>query len=1055
MDASYDYGLVALSIAVAMIAAYVSVDLAARVRHAPQKQKVDWLIAGSLVLGIGIWTMHFVGMLALHLPMRLGYELSTTIISILPAIAAAACALYLIQRPSLRAKHKAIGGLIMGTGIGAMHYIGMHAMVMSPPLRYIPSLFAFSVVFAVLGSALVIHLAHRAYDAQEGSTRTRREIISAVVGGLAIAGTHYLGMAATIIQPDSVCLSGFQGPSLPHLYQPWLVTMSITIAVMASYTALDVAGRVQAAWGMLRNLWLIGGGLAMGLGIWSMHFIGMIAMHTDQPVTYDLKITLLSVVPAVAASGFALFIIQRGEMSPRILGLSGLLMGSGIGAMHYIGMAAIDIEPPLRYDATFFTLSLLVAIAASVSALWIGFQHSSGESAHAHGWRKVGSAFIMGLAIAGMHYTGMSATHVLPLSGNDLEAMKGLDPTYIAVLVGIATFMVLLLTYVVAFYDARLAAMREQIALSLGEANEQLQVRANELAEQMTAEVRTAAAKDRLLGSIVEQSSEAIITMDSNYVIQNWNAAAETMFGYNAAEAINQRSDHLYLKGTGAKIDELLSYRPPSEQVHRATGSLVTKTGERKFVSSSVAPHFDADNKQIGTIAMIRDVTREVKSEDALRWQATHDALTELENRRVFESKIELAVNSARSLHEQHAILYLDLDQFKLINDVSGHSAGDQMLCAIAALLQQHIREGDSIARLGGDEFGILLMNLQRHEAISLAELIRVKIEQFRFVASERTFNSTVSIGVVPITQSSQSVTQLMMAADAACYLAKDGGRNRVWVEQPTGSQTALRQREMERVTQLDRAMESNRLLLYCQPVFALQGNNSSAAHIEVLLRMLDDKGALVPPGMFIPAAERYGVMPRIDRWVIENAFLSCAQHYKTAPTSPAMVLAINISATTLSDDSAIDYIAECLARHALPSQVKLCLEITETAAITNLMHVRRFLSEMKKLGCSVSLDDFGSGMSSFAYLKNLPVDYLKIDGSFVKDMIVDKVNYAIVEAAHRVGRIMGIQTVAEYVESAAILDALKAMGIDYGQGYHLARPLKLEDYWHQLSNVL
>jgi NO-binding membrane sensor protein with MHYT domain len=561
MAASYDYSLVVLSIAVAMIAAFVSVDLAARVRTAPVGRKLDWLLAGACVLGLGIWTMHFIGMLALHLPMRLGYELHTTLVSILPAIGAAGCALHLIQRQTLGRMQILIGGAVMGAGIGAMHYIGMHAMVMSPPIRYERGLFSFSIVFAVAGSALVIYLAHRAYAEQSGALRMRREIVSAVTGGLAIAGTHYIGMAATIIPPDSMCLSGFQGPSLPHRYHPWLVLMSVGIGIMASYTALDVAGRVKAAAGNLRKFWLIGGAFAMGLGVWSMHFIGMVAMHTEVPVTYDLLITLLSVIPAFAACGFALYMIQRGEMSPRILGLSGLLMGCGIGAMHYIGMSAVQIEPPLRYDPTFFALSLLVAVGASVSALWIGFQQHSGESTREVGLRKLGSALVMGLAISGMHYSGMSATHMLPASGNDIDAVRGLDPAYIAVFVGIATSMVLLLTYIVAFYDARLAVMRAKVAAQLSEANEHLHARAADLAERMTADVRANAARDRLLGSIVEQSGEAIITMDRNYVIQSWNEAAETMFGYKVAEAIGVRSHDLYLRGNGARIDDLLGHR--------------------------------------------------------------------------------------------------------------------------------------------------------------------------------------------------------------------------------------------------------------------------------------------------------------------------------------------------------------------------------------------------------------------------------------------------------------------------------------------------------------
>lgn len=470
MDTSYNFYLVAISLGVAMIATYVSVDLASRIQHAPQSQKRDWLFAGALVLGMGIWTMHFIGMLAMQAPVRLGYTPSVTLLSMLPAILAAGVALHLMQLKVLTPKRRVLGSLSMGAGIGAMHYTGMAAMVMLPPIKYNFGLVALSVVFAVIGSALTIHLAHASFHALPES-RNRSKMLSAVVGGLAIAGMHYLGMAATIIPPDSVCLSGFQGPSLPHRYNPWLLALSITIAVLASYTALDISGRIRVAAGNTRHYWLASGGIAMGLGIWTMHFIGMIAMRTNQPVIFDTQITILSVLPALAASTFALYIIARGEITPRILGLSGLLVAVGIGSMHYIGMAAVEIDPPLRYDATFFMLSILVAIAASICALWIGFQRYDNGTHGKSAARKISSAVLMGLAISGMHYTGMTATHVSPI-----ETMNttGLDPELIAVIAGFATFMVLLLAYVVAFYDARLAEVRAEIAKQLRESNEKL-----------------------------------------------------------------------------------------------------------------------------------------------------------------------------------------------------------------------------------------------------------------------------------------------------------------------------------------------------------------------------------------------------------------------------------------------------------------------------------------------------------------------------------------------------------------------------------------------------
>jgi diguanylate cyclase len=777
MNTSFDFMLVAISLAVAIVAVYVSIDLASRIQQAPQALKRDWLFAGALVLGMGIWAMHFVGMLALHAPVRLGYDLVITLASMLPAILAAGVALHLMQRPVLTPKNRWLGGLAMGAGIGAMHYAGMAAMVMLPALRYSLGLFVFSVLFAIIGSALTLQLAHASFHAAP-ATRQRSMLISALVGGLSIAGMHYLGMAATIIPPDSVCLSGFQGASLPHRYNPWLMALSIAISILASYTALDISGRIRAAVGKTRHYWLAGGGFAMGLGIWSMHFIGMVAMHTQQPVTYDLSITLISVLPALAASGFALYMIARGDLTPRILALSGVLMACGIGAMHYIGMAAMQINPPFRYDATFFALSILVAVAASISALWIGFQQHSIDSLGKSATRKISSAVLMGLAIAGMHYTGMSATHILPAAG--LNTIEGLDPEYIAVIAGFATFMVLLLAYVVAFYDARLAVIRAEIAANLRDANAHLEARANSLAERMTAEIRRNAAQDRLLGSIVEQSSEAIITINQHNIIKTWNAAAEAILGIASVDAIGTRTDKLRLPVSNTPLEYFLKFKTSLSDILHVSGAVTTSNGEVKQVSSNVLPHLDATGASIGRIAVLRDVTRELVAEQELRWHATHDPLTELENRRSFVAHIEGARITARAAQAHHALLHIDLDQFRRINDTYGRQAGDQMLIGIAELLQTVASPRGIVARMGGDEFGILLIDCKHVAAVKMVEKLREKIAQFRLLTVDRYIQTSASIGLVEIVDDSKTAVQLLLAADSACHQAKNLSPERV-----------------------------------------------------------------------------------------------------------------------------------------------------------------------------------------------------------------------------------------------------------------------------------
>lgn len=618
MTASYDLSLVFISIVIAMGSVYVSLDLASRIGQESGAARRDWLIAGSFVLGTGIWAMHFVGMLAYHLPVRTGFDPGVTLMSMLPALLASGFMLKLVQLERPSRWQLALGSVVMGAGIGAMHYSGMAAMVMVPAVSYNAPRLAGSVLFAVLGSALTLQLARRALRARAEAAAQRTRLASAAVGGLAIAGMHYLGMWATLIPPDSVCVSGFQGPSVAHHYQPWLVALSVTIAVMAAYTALDVAARTRNARDKSKWLWLAGGGSAMGVGIWAMHFIGMLAHAIDRPVGYDTAITLWSMLPAVAASIFALYMIERGSLNPRMLALSGVLMGSGIGAMHYIGMAAIQIEPAPRYDATFFLLSLLVAVAASISALWIAFKSQSQAALQQTVGRKFGGALVMGFAIAGMHYTGMSATHFLP-SGADPAQAGGLDATLLAVWVGVGSAMLLLLTYVMAFYDARLAELTQRGAAQLRQANEQLQARAEGLALDMTAALRQASQRDHLLATIVEQSSEAIITVDLQGAVSSWNAAAQAMFGHTPQAAIGARTQLLALRGTGLCLDTLLAAPEPPLPLRYSDARLPDAEGGLRHLSARVAAHHDEAGHCIGTIATISDVTRATLAEQALR----------------------------------------------------------------------------------------------------------------------------------------------------------------------------------------------------------------------------------------------------------------------------------------------------------------------------------------------------------------------------------------------------------------------------------------------------
>lgn len=415
-----------------------------------------------------------------------------------------------------------------------------------------------------------------------------------------------------------------------------------------------------------------------------------------------------------------------------------------------------------------------------------------------------------------------------------------------------------------------------------------------------------------------------------------------------------------------------------------------------------------------------------------LSYQASHDMLTGLINRREFEVRLERALVSAQQQGREHALCYMDLDQFKIVNDSCGHVAGDELLRQLTLQLQHEVRERDTLARLGGDEFGLLLENCPAEKAMEIAEIMRLTVQNFRYAYNGKSFLVGVSIGMVMLNQDSDNVTSLLTAADAACYAAKDNGRNRIHLYEPEDGELAKRRGEMQWVNRIHSAIAENRLRLYFQEILALDPAQPGR-HVEVLLRMIDEEGRYLLPMTFIPAAERYHLMPMLDRWVMENCFLLCASRFALSETG-LNTLAVNISGASLCDEGFVSFLTERLTENKTLAK-SLCIEITETAAITNLVAAKQFIAGLKNLGCRFALDDFGSGLSSLNYLKNLQVDYLKIDGAFVKDMASDEIDCAMVEAINKIGHQMGLKTIAEFVDSAAIMDKLKEIGVDYAQG--------------------
>ena len=570
-----------------------------------------------------------------------------------------------------------------------------------------------------------------------------------------------------------------------------------------------------------------------------------------------------------------------------------------------------------------------------------------------------------------------------------------------------------------------------------------------DITERKIAETRVFEEKER--AQITLQSiGDGVITTDAEGNIDYLNPVAQGLTGW---EIRNARAKHIteimtiINEHTRASVDNpVMRCLKEGRTIALAANSvLINADGVEVPIQDSAAPIRDRIGNVIGAVMVFHDVSKESRLFRQLSYQASHDALTGLINRAEFENSLVDALDKSHANPDiEHALLYLDLDQFKVVNDTFGHNAGDELLRQISELVETSIRSTDVLARLGGDEYGILLERCSHDRAIEVAEAIRSAVEAHRFNWKDAFMSVRCSIGVVLVNSESKDVASIMSSADVACYSAKDMGRNQTHLYQDSDAST--RHEEMKWVSRITSAVEENRLELFYQPIVGIgKDNSNSRGHYELLLRMRDEKGELVQPNNFIPAAERYNLMSTLDRWVIHEALSQLADRNPIADKA-RYTLAINLSGTSLSEDRFLDFVIAELTRQKLPEGA-ICFEITETAAISNLSRVIHFMQELKKLGCKFSLDDFGSGLSSFTYLKNLPVDYLKIDGHFIRNVAEDPVDESMVRAINEVGKAMGIETIAERVETREVLDKLATLGVEFAQGYFIARPTSVQTF--------
>jgi diguanylate cyclase (GGDEF)-like protein/PAS domain S-box-containing protein len=541
--------------------------------------------------------------------------------------------------------------------------------------------------------------------------------------------------------------------------------------------------------------------------------------------------------------------------------------------------------------------------------------------------------------------------------------------------------------------------------------------------------------------------SDAVITTDRLGHVQYLNPTAEHLLGTSLLAVKNRGLAEVVRLIDGATkepIEDSL-YRALSERrvvSCKGTSELCRPEGMRIAVEERSAPILDQEGMVAGGVMILRDVSVSREYNQRRSWEATHDLLTGLVNRREFENRLRSALTAVQASGPAHVVCYMDLDRFKVVNDSCGHAAGDELLIQITRLMQARIRDTDALARLGGDEFGVLLEGCDTRRAQLIAAEILAAVRDYQFAWKSKLFTVGISIGLTAITAEHMSVAEVLGEADSACYWAKEQGRNRVCVYLASDMDLVARRSETGWVARINAAFEEKRFVLYHQDYRALNSAGGGKDHLEVLLRMIGEGGEIIAPGHFLPAAERYNLMPEIDRWVVHSLFSRYHELVAERGGTP-LTCAINLSGASINSDGFLDFVRQQALRYELPPG-SICFELTETVAVNNLQAAAEFIRECKAIGFQFALDDFGTGTSSFGYLKKLPVDYLKIDGGFVKDIEHDRVDQAMTETINRIGHIMGMRTIAEYAENEAIIDSLQAIGVDFAQGYGVCLPKPL-----------
>ncbi|WP_246469512.1 bifunctional diguanylate cyclase/phosphodiesterase [Cohnella nanjingensis] len=797
-------------------------------------------------------------------------------------------------------------------------------------------------------------------------------------------------------------------PVLSSTYNVPLVLLSFLIAILASYAALDLGVRIHKAKAPARYIWLCGGAFAMGMGIWAMHFIAMLAFHLSAvPVSYNLATVLLSILPAILASGLALHIVNRPEARTSHYIVSALFIGAGIVSMHYIGMAAMVMEAAIRYNPFLWALSAAIALATSYAALLL-LRDARRHAGSFGGWRrKAFGALIMAIAISGMHYTGMSAATF----EHDHQAMgassSAIDSTLLAYSIGIAMFILLVLVLISAIVDDRF-------------------------------ESRTAAS-ERKFRSVIESANDAIILSDYRGVIISWNQSAQHIFGYAEQEVLNRR------------LEVIIPDR--YKEAHRLGMARYKDTGDPYIIGKTVEMHglrkdgtefplelSMATWQEEGSSfysSIIRDITERKKAEEKMNRMVYRDPLTDLPNRHLLNDRLAQALDQASKNKMTIGIMFIDLDRFKYINDTLGHAMGDLLLIEAASRIQSCTSKGDTVSRQGGDEFLVLLPNTTADEVTRKAQRLLQLFAQ-PFVLNDAEMFVTPSIGISLYPSDGRDIETLIKNADTAMYRVKEQGKNNFQFYTPDMNEAVTKKMKLE--IGLRKGLERREFKVHYQP--QMDVGTGKITGVEALLRWHHPELGNVSPAEFIPLAEETGLIIPIGEWVLYEA---CRQAKSWQDEGlPPMRVAVNISSRQFQQSNLLEAVSRVLHDTGLEPQY-LELELTESI-IQDSKYAIGTMQKLKEMGTSLSIDDFGTGYSSLSYLKLFPIDTLKIDQSFTRNILADAKDAALVQTIINMAHNLELKVIAEGVETQEQLHFLTQRHCNEAQGYYFSRPIAPED---------